>query len=96
MRKVVLGSTRQDLALRLENHQHRLPFALVFPQVPEQILIPRLVLANPLQATFDEPLYVLRVQCQPQVEPISVVSVVLTYGRSALEHLPVLHRRRAR
>jgi hypothetical protein len=63
--KVVLGSTRQDLALILQNHQHRLPLALVFPLVPEQVLILRLVLADPLQAPFDEPLYVFRIQGQP-------------------------------
>ncbi len=59
---MVLGSSREHLALGLQDHQHRLPLCLVLPQVPKQVLILRLVLSDPLQATFHEALYVLRVQ----------------------------------
>ena len=55
-REVVLGSTRQDLAVGLQCLKHRLPLALVFLQVPEQVLVVRLVLAYPLQTPFDETL----------------------------------------
>jgi hypothetical protein len=56
-------SARTDLAVRLEGLEHRFPLSLVFPQIPEEVLILRLVLANPLPVPFVKPLYVLRVQC---------------------------------
>ena len=65
MRKVVLGSTRQHFTLRLQYRQYRLPLALVLPQVSKKSFILRLVLSYPFQAPFDEPLDVLRIQCQP-------------------------------
>jgi hypothetical protein len=44
------------------------------------------VLADPLQAPLDEPLYVLRVQGKPEIELLVVVAVVVAYSCPALEH----------
>jgi hypothetical protein len=86
IRKEALMPTRQHLALRLRYLKHRLTLSLVLPQVLEKILTLRLVFANPLQAPFDEPLGVRRVEGQTELDYLHIVAAVIAYGGPALEH----------
>jgi hypothetical protein len=48
-------SARPDLTVCLEGLKHRLPLSLVLPQVPEQLLLVRILLADPFQALLHAP-----------------------------------------
>jgi hypothetical protein len=45
-----------NLTVRLESLKHRFPLSLILPKVPEEMLLFRILLANPLQAPLYKPL----------------------------------------
>jgi hypothetical protein len=67
---------------------HCLPLGLVLPKVPKELpLIRIVVLADPFRAAFQEALYVVLLDSQPQIVESCIVSVVEAYGSSACEAL---------
>jgi hypothetical protein len=79
--------SRPDLAVGLQALYHYLPLSLVIPEVTEELLLLRVVLTNPLQASLYPTIYIVRIKCQPEVEYLPIVAVVVTDCRPARETL---------
>lgn len=77
------GSSRPDVATGLEGLYDHIPLGLVLPQVPEDLFLLGIVLADPLQAAFDPTLNVGRIEGQTQVKHLAVVAVAVADGGPA-------------
>jgi hypothetical protein len=78
---------RSDLTVGLEAIYHHLPLGLVLPEVPEELFLIRIILADPLQASLYPTLHVPLVESQTEIEELAIVAVVVTHSCPAREAL---------
>ena len=80
-----LRPARPYLAVGLEAIYHHFPLSLILPEVSEELFLLRMVLTNSFQAPFDPAIYIVWIEGQPEVEDLSVVTVVVAECRPTRE-----------
>jgi hypothetical protein len=83
-----------NLTVGLEAIYHYLPLGLVLPELTEELLLLGVVLTNHLQASLYSTLYIVWIKCQPEVEDLPIVAVIVPDCRPAAqsEMHPILLR----
>src|SRR5215207_7161494 len=71
-------SSGPDLTVGLEAIYHHLPLGLILPEVTEEYFLLGMVLSNPLQASLYPTIDIVWIKCQPEIEDLPVVAVVVT------------------
>ena len=80
---------RSDLAVGLQALYHHLPLGLVIPEVPEELFLIRIILADPLKASLHEALDVPLVESQTEIEEVPTFPKFASTNSSRSLPLPV-------
>jgi hypothetical protein len=80
---MIRRSHRSVLTVGPEAFYHHIPLGLVIPEVPEELLLIRIILTNPLKASLYPTLYVPLVESQTEIEHFCVVTMIVAYGSTA-------------
>jgi hypothetical protein len=80
-------SSRPYFTIGLETIYDHILLGLVLEEVTEELFLLRVVLTNPLQTSLYPTIYIVRIKCQPEVEDLRVVAVVVPDCRPAREAL---------
>jgi hypothetical protein len=75
------------LTVSLKTIYHHLPLGLVLPEVTEELFLIRIILADPLQASLYPTIYIVWIKCQPEVEDLPIVAVIVADSCPASEAL---------
>jgi hypothetical protein len=79
-----------DLAVGLEALYNHISLGLVIPEVPEELFLIRIILADPLKASLHEALDVPLVESQTEIEEVPSFPKFASTNSSSLP-LPVHH-----
>jgi hypothetical protein len=80
-------SSRSDLAVGLEALYYHLPLGLILEEVTEELFLLGVVLSNSFQASLYPTIYIVWIKCQPEIEDLPIVAVVVADSCPAGEAL---------